>query len=67
MKALYPHTIEALTVEEMKECGGGFVRALATAAERADSDNLKQLYSAFPDIFAKYKSMAEDRQYKAGR
>jgi hypothetical protein len=41
-------------IEQMKDRGGGFVRALAVAAERADSENFERLLEAFPEIFEKY-------------
>lgn len=43
----------------MREYGGGFVKALAEAIVRADSENLEKLKGAFPEYFEKYAEMAE--------
>lgn len=43
----------------MRKYGGGFVKALAEAIVRADSENLEKLRGAFPEYFEKYAKMAE--------
>jgi len=47
-----PHTIGA-----MRHYGGGFVKALAEAASRADSDNLRRIKEAFPEYWEKYSAL----------
>lgn len=49
----------AKVANAMREYGGGFVKALAEAIVRADSENLEKLKGAFPDLFEKYGKMAE--------
>ncbi len=43
----------------MRERGGSFVRALSWAASLADEENYARLKQAFPEIWAKYSSMAD--------
>lgn len=45
--------------------GGSFVSALANAWERADSTNQARLKAAFPDLFAKYRELAELKRQQA--
>lgn len=47
-------------IAAMETFGGSFASAIALAASRADSSNLKRLVDAFPELFAKY---AEDNCY----
>jgi len=44
--------------ETMAKYGGGFVRALAACARRADEDNLAKLKAAFPEYWDEYATMA---------
>ena len=43
-----------ITIENMREFGGSFVRALAVAAVMADQENYNRLVAAFPDLFRRY-------------
>ncbi len=47
------------TIDAMLGYGGSFVVALSEAAFRADENNYARLKAAFPEIWAKYSSMAE--------
>jgi hypothetical protein len=49
------------TMRRMKRWGGSFVKALATAAELADDDNLKRIKEAFPEYWSRY----EDERFQA--
>lgn len=42
----------------MHEYGGGFVRALAAAAIRADADNLARIKMAWPELWEKYRQVS---------
>ena len=46
-------------IQAMRYHGGGFVRALAEAAVRADSVNLSRIKTAFAGIWEHYAGMAE--------
>lgn len=42
----------------MEKYGGGFEMALARAARRADSDNLRRIKAAWPEYWSTYEAMA---------
>lgn len=42
------------TIQAMRNYGGSFVQALATAWERADSDNSRRIQDAFPEYMHDY-------------
>ena len=42
----------------MDKSGGGFAKALAGAARRADSHNLDRIKRAFPDYWEQYTLLA---------
>jgi len=42
------------TIDRMQRYGGSFVGQLGEAACFADSENLRRLKEAFPDLFKKY-------------
>lgn len=42
------------TIETMRQYGGGFVKALAEAYAKADTDNSSRIETAFPDYMKKY-------------
>ena len=44
----------------MLNYGGGFVRALANAAQVADSENLKKIKHTFSQYWDEYSKMAEE-------
>ena len=44
-------------VEAMHKYGGSFVYGLADCFLRADGDNLKKLYKAFPEYVAEYREI----------
>jgi len=48
--------------QTMERMGGGFAAALAQAYYRADGDNQARILAAFPDLFDKYRRMAEELQ-----
>ena len=41
-------------IEAMLKYGGHFVKALATAAMRADSENLRRIKETWPEYWTKY-------------
>lgn len=43
-------------IEAMRKHGGGFVKALAEAAFRADSENLAKIKDAWPEYWKQYES-----------
>lgn len=43
-------------IEAMEKHGGGFVKALAEAARRADSENLAKIKAAWPEYWKQYES-----------
>jgi hypothetical protein len=49
----------------MESQGGSFARYIAKAYFAADSDNTQRLLKAFPDLFLKYRRMAEDARRQA--
>jgi len=53
------HTEMLAMVKAMNKYGGSFVCGLADCFLRADGDNLKRLYKAFPEYVAKYREIAE--------
>lgn len=48
--------------QTMERMGGGFAAALALAYFRADGDNQARILAAFPDLFEKYRRIAEELQ-----
>jgi hypothetical protein len=44
----------------MEKMGGGFASALAVAYFHADGDNRARILGAFPDLFKKYRQLAEE-------
>lgn len=48
-------------IEFMEKYGGSFVRALATAARFADSDNLAKIKATWPEYWQRYAEMAEGK------
>jgi hypothetical protein len=67
LKQLYVNNhIQALAeanhraAQTMENLGGGFASALARAYFRADSDNRARILGAFPDLFEKYRRIAEE-------
>lgn len=51
--------------ELMQRMGGSFASAIADAFFVADSYNTQRLLLAFPELFTRYKQMADaDRQYE---
>jgi hypothetical protein len=50
---------KAQIIKSMRDHGGGFVQALATAYERADPDNSKRIVSAFADYITTYAQWAD--------
>jgi hypothetical protein len=49
-------------IEQMSRTGGGFVKALAQAASKADPDNLRRLKAAFPEYWHDYGVQAMKRK-----
>jgi hypothetical protein len=45
--------------QAMKRYGGSFVMALGQAAQHADTENLKIIKQAFPQIWERYAEMAK--------
>lgn len=43
----------------MTQFGGGFVKALASAARLADEDNLQRIKDTWPEYWFKYSAMAK--------
>jgi hypothetical protein len=46
-------------VNAMTQYGGGFVKALAEAARKADPTNLEAIKNAWPDYWVKYSGMVD--------
>jgi hypothetical protein len=46
----------------MEQQGGSFARYIAKAFFAADGDNTQRLLKAFPDLFLKYRRMAEEER-----
>jgi len=44
----------------MEKWGGGFASALAVAYFHADADNQARLLAAWPELFERYRRMAQD-------
>ena len=44
----------------MEQQGGSFARHIARAYFAADTDNTQRLLKAFPDLFMRYRRMAEE-------
>lgn len=49
-------------IEAMEKFGGGFVKALAVAWSKADSQNSAKIEAAFPEYIEQYRQMAADRK-----
>jgi hypothetical protein len=49
-------------IDAMRTYGGGFVKALAEAASRADEPNLALIKSTWPDYWIQYAELAEKRR-----
>lgn len=47
-------------LEAMTIYGGSFVKSLAWAAQRADSENYAKLKAAFPDIWDSYAAFVRN-------
>ena len=47
-------------VKAMEKWGGGFASALAVAYFRADADNQARMLAAWPELFERYRLMAQD-------
>ena len=52
------NTEDMKVVDAMKKFGGGFVNALAEAAMRADSDNLRRIKAGWPEYWDAHKQLA---------
>jgi hypothetical protein len=46
--------------QTMEDMGGGFAAALALAYFRADGDNQARILGAFPELFEKYRRIADE-------
>ena len=44
----------------MQKLGGGFASALAVAYFHADADNQARMLAAWPELFERYRRMAQD-------
>ena len=53
-------TTDQDVLDTMERYGGSFVKALAAAWRRADSENIARLRAAFPDIWECYVAMATE-------
>lgn len=42
------------TAHAMLICGGAFVRSLSLAMTKADTDNLRRIHTAFPELAIQY-------------
>ena len=49
-------------ISAMRLFGGSFVHALATAASKADPENLAKIKSTWPELWEKYASWNQDGQ-----
>jgi len=49
---------DSVIIETMLRYGGGFAKALARAAQLADSDNLRRIKQGWPDYWQRYSDMA---------
>lgn len=50
------------TVRAMEKFGGSFVKALASAAERADHENLEKIKDAWPEYWTDYEVMGSEME-----
>lgn len=55
------------TIEAMLTYGGGFVHALARAAQNADEDNLSRIKSTWPHYWNEYESMGKILESREGK
>lgn len=46
-------------IQAMYRFGGGFAQAIARAFEHADAPNFERLRSAFPELWMKYREIAQ--------
>lgn len=46
--------------QAMEKVGGGFASALAAAYFRADADNQARMLAAWPELFERYRRLAQD-------
>lgn len=51
------------TAEAMQKTGGGFVKALGETLMRADTVNRAKLQAAFPEYMARYRTVAEMKNW----
>jgi hypothetical protein len=49
----------------MEQYGGSFASHIAKAFIYADSDNTQRLLKAFPDLFLRYRRIAEEERQRA--
>ena len=47
-------------ISAMRLFGGSFVHALATAASKADPDNLEKIKAAWPELWERYGKLGAD-------
>jgi hypothetical protein len=59
------HDVEVL--DAMRQYGGGFVKALAEAASRADEENLARIKLTWPEYWERYAELAKRRASKRDR
>jgi hypothetical protein len=57
--------MDLVVIEEMERTGGGFVRALAVAASKADPENLRRIKAAWPEYWNEYREHARLRQLRS--
>lgn len=50
---------DCYTIAAMQRWGGSFVQALAEAARRADSENLRRIKAAWPEYWRQYAELAQ--------
>lgn len=53
---------DIVVVEAMEKYGGSFVKALAALCYRADHINLQKIKSTWPEYWAEYKEMFNERK-----
>ena len=53
---------DSVIIETMLRYGGGFAKALARAAELADSDNLRRIKQGWPDYWRRYSALANNKK-----
>ncbi len=60
-ETIVPPITDDDVVDEMERTGGGFVRALAAAARKADRENLRRIKAAFPEYWVTYSERVRQR------